>query len=157
MAWIRSSLASGGGGQSDYERLCYVEYVMHDAEEIPVMSSIDTGTDYADYLSYDSTTKKFTVLQDFSAVVTAWVMNESSSNSGPQGAFYKNNTQIMSFSASNSQGSKGGKTLPINFVSGDTFYSYTPSSNCYPKQFLKVYRFTDNHIADMTEFDDENA
>lgn len=151
--------ASGGGGgvASDYERLCYTEYVMHDATEIPVISSIDTGADYANYLSYDSTTKKFTVLQSFSAVVTAWVMNESSSSYPPQGAFYKNDTQIMSFAASNSQGSKGGKTLPIDFVSGDTFYSYTPKEYGWPKQFLKVYRFTDNHFADMTAFDDENA
>ena len=95
MAWYPVIFNNGGGGGSEYERLCYVEYVMRDTAEIPTISSIDTSADYADYLSYDNTTKKFTVLQDFTAIITAWVLQDRNAGSAAQGAFYINNVRVL--------------------------------------------------------------
>ena len=62
---ISNSLIVNGAISSLYERLCYVEYVGYDREEIPPISTIDQGTNYSNYLSYDNTTKKFTTITTY--------------------------------------------------------------------------------------------
>ncbi len=130
----------GGGGDSGYERLCYVDYVGRDIPEIPTINTIDTASDYENYLSYDSGTKKFTVLQGFTAVITAWVTPYRDGGSNSNGAFYVNDTKIMNFYSPSGMGNTGGDSKVIPFNQGDTFYSYTTSDSGYPKQMLKVYR-----------------
>lgn len=155
--FLSQPIESGGGGS--FERLCYVEYVMNDTPEKPTISSIDSGENYNTYLSYNTTTKEFTVLQDFTAIITAWVKQYQNAGSRGQGAFYINNVQVMGIfvTPESSQGSKDGKTDFFNLHTGDTFYSYTPSSNGWPQQHLKVYKIEDLPVTDIKDFNDENT
>lgn len=149
----------GGGGGSGYERLCYVEYVMNDSPEKPTISTLDSGENYDTYLSYNTTTKEFTVLQDFTAIITAWVEQYQNAGSRSQGAFYINNVSVMGLfvTPESTGGSKAGDIDFYNLHAGDTFYSYTPSSNGWPQQHLKVYKTEDLPTADIKDFNDENA
>ena len=124
------------------DRLMYARCVNNDQEEIPAMSNIEQGSNYSSYLSYDSSTKKFTVLQDFTGVVVAWVYAyRTYESSRPDGAFYVNSTQMLAYTATgNAQGSTGGRSGVYNFKQGDTFWMYTPSRRGYPQQNCKVYR-----------------
>ena len=144
-----------------YERLCYVEYVGYDREEIPAISTIDQGTNYSNYLSYDNTTKKFTVLQDFTGIVTAWVYQYSTSSmTAPEGRFYINDVMQLSYvTDSLQQGTTAGSTIEYDFKQGDTFYNYTPSSHGYPQQMLKVYVVLnkDLDLIGIMSFSDETA
>lgn len=123
------------------ERLMYARCVNNDQEEIPAISNIDQGANYSTYLSYDSTTKKFTVLQNFTGVVIAWVYAyRAYEASRPDGSFYVNNTQMLSYTATgNAAGSTGGRSGIYNFKQGDTFWMYTPTRRGYPQQNCKVY------------------
>lgn len=123
------------------ERLMYLRCVNNDQVEIPAVSSLTQGVNYSTYLSYDSTTKKFTVLKDFSAIIVAWVYTyQTYESSRSDGAFYVNNTLIDQYEANGTAaGSKGGKYLSRNFKQGDTFYVYTPTRDGYPQQNCKIY------------------
>lgn len=161
MAYYRC-IGSGGSPQpqpSEAVRLCYVEYVMNDRVEIPTIDTIDTSSSYSSYLSYDSNTKKFTVLQPFKAIITAWVEQQSNASSKAKGSFYINNTNvILPFETPTANaGSKNGATKCFNLSQGDTFYSYTPSTNGWPEQRLKVYITDLSNGVDIFEFDDENT
>lgn len=147
-----------GGGGSSFTRLCYVEYVMRDTEEIPTIETIDEGDDYSEFLSYDSSTKKFTVLAPFTAIITAWVEQDRNAGSHGQGAFYINNTRVLGefTTPSSAAGSKAGDSDFYALQIGDTFWSYTTSSNGWPKQRLKVYKIEDLPVTDIKSFDDEN-
>lgn len=140
-------------------RLCYVEYVMNDRVEIPTIDSLDTGSNYSNYLSYDNTTKKFTVLQNFTAIITAWVEQANNASSKAKGEFYINNTSVLGTfeTPSTNAGSKSGATKIFDLVQGDTFYSYTPSTNGWPQQHLKVYITTLPNGEDMCSFTDEDS
>ena len=159
MAWYPVIFNNGGGGGSEFERLCYIEYVMRDTPEIPTIDTIDTSADYADYLSYDSATKKFTVLQTFTAIITAWVEQDRAAGSPGEGAFYINNSRVLGDFATPSAaaGSKAGDSVFFNFQIGDTFWSYTPSSNGWPAQRLKVYKTETLPVSDIYSFTDENS
>lgn len=156
MTWYR---CEGVKSTSAYERLCFVDYIGLDTPQIPTINTIDTASDYASYLSYDNTSKKFTVLQSFTAVITAWVTPYRDGGSNSNGAFYVNNTKIMNFYSPSGMGNTGGdsKVVPLN--QGDTFYSYTTSDSGWPKQMLKVYRIngiTSSEASGIVSFADEN-
>ena len=138
------------------ERLMYARCVNNDQEEIPAISNIDQGANYSSYLSYDSTTKKFTVLQNFTGVVIAWVYAYRAYDiNRPDGVFYLNNTQMLSYETTgNAQGSTGGRSGIYNFKQGDTFWMYTPTRHGYPQQNCKVYRVS-NLSDDIFTFADE--
>lgn len=141
------------------ERLMYARCVNNDQEEIPAMSNIEQDTNYSSYLSYDSSTKKFTVLQDFTGVVVAWVYAyRTYESSRPDGAFYVNSTQMLAYTATgNAQGSTGGRSGIYNFKQGDTFWMYTPSRRGYPQQNCKVYRVSALNDNVFTFADEEDV
>lgn len=141
------------------ERLMYARCVNNDQEEIPAISNIDQGTNYSTYLSYDSTTKKFTVLQNFTGVVIAWVYAyRAYEASRPDGSFYVNSTQMLSYTATgNAAGSTGGRSGIFNFKQGDTFWMYTPTRRGYPQQNCKVYRVSDLNDNVFTFADEEET
>ena len=151
--------APTSGGGSSFERLCYVEYVMNDTPEKPTILTLDSGENYNVYLSYNPTTKVFTVLRDFTAIINAWVKQYQNACSRGQGAFYINNVQVMGVFVTPESlgGSKAGETDFFNLHAGDTFYSYTPSSNGWPQQHLKVYKVEDLPVTDIKDFNDENT
>lgn len=140
------------------ERLLYLHCVNNDQIEIPAASSITQGVKYSQYVSYDSTTKKFTVLQDFTAIIIAWVYTyQTYESSRSDGALYINNSQVIQYEANGTAaGSTGGVYLARNFKQNDTFNVYTPTRDGYPQQNLKIYLLAD--VPDnIYTFTDENA
>lgn len=133
-----------GGVPASIERLCYINYVGNDDEEIPTINPIDTtyDSDYSEFLSYDSITKKFTVLKAFDALFVPWVYQYTeASSTRSRGQLFVNNTQLVDFQCGNTyEGTTAGKACGASLQAGDTFYSYTPSSDGYPQQRLKVYK-----------------
>lgn len=155
----------GGGGTITLDRLCYINYRGKDTTEIPPISSADYGTNYSEYLSYDSTTKKFTVLKSFHAEVVTWVYQYGTAQgTNAQGQFIVNGTTIASYScATRMKGEREGTCIYVKFNAGDIFWNYTPSSAGYPQQRLKIYRLENetetemNNINTAIQFADENA
>lgn len=154
----------GGFSPIPTERLCYVEYVGKDATEIPTIQTIDYGDNYSNYLSYSSSTKKFTVLQPFFAYVTPWVYTyKTAQQTTSPGQFFINNTRKANFSTpTRYAGSIAGDSFMYKFSERDTFYNYTPNTNGYPQQHLKVYKVSDayasewqNYIDTYSQFIDE--
>lgn len=144
------------------ERLVYVQYVGRDTRQIPTISAKREGPLYSTYLAYNSSTLKFEVLKDFKAYVTAWVYNYRTAGSTcSEGQFFHNNTCLINVRTPTVyQGDTAGDTVLVDFKAGDTFYNYTPSSNGYPQQHLKVYKVdktpVDNY-SDVTRFADESV
>lgn len=153
----------GGGGSLKFDRLCYIKYRGKDQAEIPPISEADYGASFSEYCSYDSSTKKFTVLKEFTALVVPWVYSyATASGSNSKGQFRTNNNVVLaSYTAPNRyKDSLAGTNLWHQFVVGDTFWNYTPSSDGYPQQMLKLYRivnFDFDDISDLLAFSDENA
>lgn len=133
-----------GENSDSIERLCYVEYVGRDTEEIPTISTKTDGSNYSEYLSYSSSTKKFTVLQSFNALVVPWVYQyDEAQSTRAKGQFFINNTKVIAVQCGSTlEGEYAGKAFAYHFSQGDTFYNYTPSSDGFPQQFLKVYNIT---------------
>lgn len=140
-----------------YERLFYLRCVNNDQMEIPAASSLVQGTHYSSYLSYDTTTKKFTVLQDFTAIIVAWVYTyQTYEASRSDGAFYINNNKIEQYEANGTvQGSTGGVYLARNFKQNDQFWVYTPTRDGYPQQNCKIYLIPSVADAAFTYTDEE--
>jgi hypothetical protein len=138
-------LAKNLGGvtpEADIERLCYIVYVRRDTEEIPTISTQTLDDKFSDYLQYDPTTKKFTVLQDFNALIVPWTYNyDTASSTYSHGEFYINETVVSSWTVDyTGERYYRGKPLVTQLHSGDTFYNYTPMSDGYPQQNLKIYK-----------------
>ena len=152
MAYYRC-MGNGGGTPTveAVEKLCECsensEKNVHDTDNQHIADfggtygTITQGTNYSEYLSYDSTTHKFTVLKDFVALFIPWTFNYwSSGSSYSHGEFYVNNTKVLEWSSSTmTQGYFEGRCLTESLEVGDTFYVYTPASDGYPEQNLKVY------------------
>ena len=148
---------SGGGSSAEVERLVYVEYIGNDANEIPRVNSMVEGDNFASYLSFDSTTRKFTVLQPFTALIVPWVKQFRQASTYGEGEFYINDVNQTWFRVrTGSAGQIGGTRLWYDFQQGDVFWSKTPNANGYPQQYLKVYRCVDTQItSDNFAFEDE--
>lgn len=103
--------------------------------------NLTTYADYSNYLSYDTTTNKFTVLADFTGFFRCRVENYQSSATAPRGKLYYNDTEVLYWEASGtSQGATGGNDIEIECKAGDTFYVTTPTDNGWAKQYIKVYK-----------------
>lgn len=101
---------------------------------------LTTYPDYSSYLSYDTTTNKFTVLADFKGLFRCWVENYQSSGTPPRGKLFYNDTEVLYWEASGTaQGATGGNLIEINCNVGDTFYITTPTDNGWAKQYIRVY------------------
>lgn len=148
------SIPAGGSCERLFYARCYDNYQV----EIPTISSLVQGTNYSSYVSYDTTTKKFAALQDFTAVIIGWVYTyQTYEPSCSQGAFVVNNTRLATYTATGkTQGSIGGTYMVYNLKQGDTFYPYTPSTDGYPRQNCKVYLVSDLDD-DIYTFADEEA
>ena len=141
-------------------RLCYVVYVGRDKVEIPTIKTIDKSDNFDSYLYYNESTLKFEVLKTFDAIIVPWVYQYATApNTAGQGAFYYNDTKLKSYTTpSKSAGSKAGAVIYQHLEEGDVFYSYTPSTNGYPQQYLKVYNVVNlSEIPTVTQYVDELA
>lgn len=141
-----------GGGSATVERLCVAsENSVHDTYDTDNVHIADFGgtygtitqdTNYSTYLSYDSTTKKFTVLQGFTALVIPWTYEYyTAGGTYAHGEFYINDTKQSEWIVDyKPEGYFAGAPLVHTFSANDTFYVYTPVSDGYPEQNLKVYK-----------------
>ena len=153
---------SGGGGDgSEIIELCCLNCYDNAGAEIPYKSSLPTYNDYADYLSYNASTRKFEVLQDFTVIITGWVRNYArATTTYSEGRTYINGIEKLSYQVNNlAVGIKAGKTGIFTLKTGDTVYPYTPNNNGYPEQHLKIYRVkpTIEITSEIEAFDDEGA
>lgn len=102
---------------------------------------LTTYNDYSNYLSYDATTSKFTVLADFIGFFRCWVENYQSSATAPRGKLFYNDTEVLNWEANETyQGATGGNSTEINCRAGDNFFVTTPTDRGWAKQYIKVYK-----------------
>lgn len=153
--------SGGSGGGSEITELCCLNCYGNAQIEIPGMASLPKYNDYTDYLRYNTSTRKFEVLQDFTAILTGWVRSyDRASSTYLEGRARINDVDILSYQVDNVRtGSKAGKTGIFSLKTGNTVYPYTPSRNGYPEQHLKIYRVkpTIEITPEITTFDDEGA
>lgn len=146
-----------GGAQP--ERLVYFVGTEQYGEAIPPALKIDEGAKYSEYLSYDSTTKKFTVLKAFDAMVTCWVREYRDYYSDySYGGFQKNGTTVCGNYRNSGQAidSVGGTWFYLKFAVGDTFNAHS-ETNAYPQQHFKVYLLDLDMPSNFIAFADEEA
>lgn len=152
---------SGGGDAATITELCCLNCYGADQIQIPAMASLPTYNEYADYLSYNTSTRKFEVLQDFTAIMTGWVRSyDRASSTYSEGRTRINDVDKLSYQVDNIRtDSKAGKTGIFPLKAGDTVYPYTPSRNGYPEQHLKIYRVkpTIEITSEITAFADEGV
>ena len=137
--------------------LCYGQAAGNDIIEKPDLTTLNTSADYGKYLSYDHTTKEFTVIAPFKAIITAWVYQYRSPNqTTSEGEFYYNGTKIGKKykCGSKNLGDTAGLTRAIEVSAGDTFYVYTPSTNGYPQQRIKIYLCNDDAFTTFNTYDE---
>ncbi|MBP5424285.1 MAG: hypothetical protein J6Y78_17775 [Paludibacteraceae bacterium] len=137
-----------------YEKLCDVQYVGNDTEQIPVMYSLTKGTNFDEFISYSSDTRKFTVLKDFDAFIVPYVYQYSTpSGSYAYGSLYINDTEEVIFHVPYRRaGSVAGYPVVRHMTANETFYNYTPYSDGYPQQMLKLYKMNGASASDITTF-----
>ena len=153
--------SGGGGDTATITELCCLNCNGGANIEIPYMGSLPTYNDYADYLSYNTSTRKFEVLQDFTAIITGWVRSyDRASSTYSEGRTRINDVDKLSYQVDNVRtDSKAGKTGIFTLKAGNTVYPYTPSRNGYPEQHLKIYMVkpTIEITSEIKAFADEGA
>jgi len=121
--------------------LLKLDCVGRDTEEIPQVSQLDKSGIFDDYVTFDTSTRKFTVIKAFSAEIHAWVRTyQTYYSSKSEGAFYVNSTRVAYYEAAGyEQGSIGEVYTTYSFKVNDQFWVYTPSSRGYPEQHLQMW------------------
>ena len=137
------------------EELFCLNCVGRDSAEIPQVQSLATYGDYSEYLSFDTTTRKFTVIKPFTAVFIPWVRAYNSSNGYPEGRFIVNGVEKANYQADRVLDAKGGATVILSMSVNDVFWVYTPSNNGWPEQHLKGYFTT--LPSETPDYSDEGA
>lgn len=128
----------GNGGLRQYDVVCYYWGQRPNAE-----SGVATqGRQYAynqGYLSFDSSTQKFTVLKDFEATVKVVGTGARTGTTGSAGrypltvSFYVNSSIKISASGINENGSNTPSATAYSFKTGDVFWVQgSHSINVYP-------------------------
>lgn len=159
MAWFE---CTGGGGsviQANPQELFCLTCVGNDTEEIPQVDNLAIYGDFADYLVFNTTTRKFEVIQDFTAILVPWVYSyRAASGSYSKGNLIINDTVISAYVVSSRQmGEKAGDMVLVELEVGDEFWVYTPNSDGYPQQFIKGYFAAMTNADDIFAFTDEGA
>jgi len=119
------------------EKVCYGEQALQ--YEVG-KNALEVTTYLNDYVEYDSENRQFTVLKDFVALITVWVMNYKSSTLAPSGQLYINDVRQSSYTATSAANSKGGKTIDVELHQGDIVYVKTPNDDGWPTQRIKIYK-----------------
>lgn len=110
---------------------------------LPLDNIEGKSNDYTDYLSYDSSTQKLTVLKAFSAIITAWVVNGWSSNQPPIMTLRVNDSEIRRVTATSAQGSIKADNYVVNLSIGDTININNPANQGWGFGKLKIYSISD--------------
>lgn len=143
MAWYRGGGGASGGGTASITELCCLQCYGADSVQIPAMQNLAQYNDYATYLSYNTSTHKFDVIKDFTALVTGWVRSyDRASSTYSEGRTCINSVEKLSYQVDTVvTGDTAGQTGIFTLKAGDTIYPYTPSRNGYPQQYMKIYKF----------------
>lgn len=110
----------------------------------PVLT-LDEGENFSEFLTYDATTKKFTVQNDFEGFVILDTYNYRSANSDPQGALYYNDTEVMrltnlGYFGARAAGARFQMGQRFTFTSGENIYPYNPGSGGYALENIYIYK-----------------
>jgi hypothetical protein len=113
-----------------------------DTSGIPDILNITKSDNFDAFLSYDSTTKKFTVLQDFDALIVPWVYSwKTAGSTTSEGKFYINDVQMVYFKCiTKNIGNIAGQPFAAHLLKDDEMWSNRPNTNGYAQQMLKIYR-----------------
>lgn len=143
MTWYRCGGGASGGSAAVLSELCCLTCVGNAWAEIPTMQNLAQYNDYAAYLSYNTSTKKFDVIKDVTVFVTGWVRSyDRASSTYSEGRTCVNGVEKLSYQVDTVvTGDTAGQTGIFSLKAGDTIYPYTPNRNGYPQQFLKIYKF----------------
>lgn len=128
--------AKSMGGGSESVKAQYLAYgvcmVDDGTTEANKPLTVTQYTDYADYLTYDSTNNQFEVLQDFEAILVPWVYCYQTASGRPQMGVKINDEWIArAIYAENEVGSAGGMAFTMNdYVSANqTYFPNNPVFN----------------------------
>jgi hypothetical protein len=143
MTWYRCGGGASGGDAANITELCCLKCYGAASVGIPGMQNLAQYNDYAAYLSYNTSTYKFDVIKDFTALVTGWVYSyDRASSTYSEGRTYVNGVEKLSYQVDTIvTGDTAGQTGIFTLKAGDTIYPYTPSRNGYPQQYMKIYKF----------------
>lgn len=160
---LLNSLVIDGAISSNPEitELCCLNCVGADSEQIPYMSSLPTYNDYSDYLNYNTSTRKFTALQDFTAVMTGWVYQyQAPGRTYSYGQIRKSGVILATYNTTTlSSGDTAGRTIIVDVKANDLIYPYTPNGDGFPQQHLKIYKLEPTIVitSEIEAFVDEGA
>lgn len=162
---IETAIINGGGSKElVISELCCLHCYGNANIEIPTRSSMPTYNNYSQYLTYNTTTRKFEVISNFTAILTGWVRNyDRASSTFSEGSTYINNTRVLYYQVTElkTDSKKGATSMLYYLKPGDTIYPYTPSRNGYPEQHLKIYMcepsVEDGVLSKVTGWSDEGA
>lgn len=122
----------------------YTEEENYVGNAIPLLT-LNEGTDYSNYLSYDTTTKEFTVLQDFDGFVVLETYNYQSSGSNPEGQLLLNDEIVLynrwrnnDLARANQGRLQGGQKF--SFKTGDRISPKNPSNNGRALENIYIYK-----------------
>lgn len=150
------------GGDLGIELLCEGSAIGNDTEEKVDYSSLTEGANFSEYLSYNHTSKEFTVVKACTVFIIPWTYNyDTASGSYSHGEFYINGTKEANWVVDyRGEGYYAGKPIVKDLSVGDTMYGYTPSSDGYPQQKVKIYRIDStlkSLFINMMKFNNENG
>lgn len=131
----------GSGGNGSIERLVYGADTNTTSSTGLKLLTLTEDTNFAEYLSYDTTTKLFSVIKEFNAKIVSWVKNYQSSSGRPEGYLQINGVNVLAYIAQGTAANcrNGGMYARIMSI-GDTIGVGTQSSNGYNQQFIKIYK-----------------
>lgn len=122
----------------------YTEEENYVGTAIPLLT-LDEGTDYSNYLSYNTTTKEFTVLQDFDGFIVLETYNYKSASSNPQGQLLLNDKIVLynnwrnnDLARANQGRLQGGQNFSLK--TGDRISPYNPSNNGNALENIYIYK-----------------
>lgn len=123
------------------------------AHKIDFTYDYTEGTNYDNYLSFDINDREFTVLQDFNALIIPWTYNyREALSSYSQGKLFLNNQLLKEWTVNYTlAGDYKGVPIIVSLGTGDTLYGYTPNSDGYPQQNIKICRIKDQDSFDVLE------
>lgn len=160
--YIEVADPTGGGGivEPAIELLCsgYGQNGGYsDTDGVKANYTLTYGDNYNDYLEYDNRisvgTREFTVKQAFKALIIPYTYNyDRAASTYSEGSFYINDQLIKSWEVDYT-GARyyRGKPIITDLNAGDTMFGFYPSTYGYPKQYIKIYKISDNTVKSALE------
>lgn len=138
--WVNSN-ESGGGGSGSIERLVYGADENTTSSTGLKLLTLTTDTNYAEYLSYNTSTKLFTVVKAFNAKIVSWVKNYQNSSGRPEGYLQINGVNVLAYIAQGTVANcRNGGMFARAMNIGDTIGVGAQGTGGFNQQFIKIYK-----------------